>query len=274
MALPQVLIIGSEAVDKHGLAGRIIGRPLADTAALSAPWSIDNKYYRAEVELQLAHLEAAAPGAGGAEEAVVMVFDAARPDTFAGLQRWWESAAEGGADPAVKLAVAVGPAAAAAEGGTGGAAAGGQQPAWLQGAQDWCAEQLIEYVEVGGAAAASPPDEEEGGEGGHGEAEGVQRIVEALHAHTWPGLQLKPRGGGGGGRAASSTVAQPSAGPQENGVAAAGAGREGGSATQAAAGAQQRPQLPRDTAAVGGLELGDEPGEELDLIFAELAGLP
>lgn len=260
-----MLVISDPSVDKRALVAGITGHA-ADPGAACAPWTIDNRYYTVEVELLLAE-----PGTGGepaaSHEAVVIVFDMGRQQSFASLREWWEEQG-GAAEPGVKLAVATGCSGAAVGGGGGGAAA----EQWVLDAQEWCAEELIEYVEVGdlGAAAAAAASGGPSGaplqeQAGRGEAEGLQRVVEALHAHTWPGLQLKPRGSGSSQPAASRQPAPEAAEqPEANGSGPALAEPRGdvnGISAGVAAGG-----LPAS------LDVGEEQAEELDLLFAELAG--
>ncbi|KAK9906426.1 hypothetical protein WJX75_001640 [Coccomyxa subellipsoidea] len=60
-----------------------------------------------------------------------------------------------------------------------------RQP-WHGEAQDWCCEHLFEYIEV--SAADEEADESLQLDG---DPQGVKRVLEALEAHTWPGLRLK-----------------------------------------------------------------------------------
>ena len=59
---------------------------------------------------------------------------------------------------------------------------GAAVPAVEAAAAAWCLAHGYEHVPPPGDAAELP-----------GEAQGGARVLEALHAHTWPGLVVKPR---------------------------------------------------------------------------------
>jgi hypothetical protein len=129
-------------------------------------------------------LLAAAPAAAavqGSYEAAVLVFAAARPQTFASVQEWW-GAADADELP-VRLAVVTGCAA---------PELGAERPAWLQEVEAWCGERLIELVEVGADGVEDSPVAPRSGI--EDETTGAARVIEALQAHMWPGLQLKQAG--------------------------------------------------------------------------------
>ncbi|GAB4818823.1 hypothetical protein N2152v2_005869 [Parachlorella kessleri] len=267
MTTPQVLLVGTEAVDKHELLSRIVGRPLASNTT-STPWTLDNKYYTAKVVFQIAHMDGggAADQIAASQQAVVLVFNATRRDSFTSLQQWWE---QQGVDPAVKLAIATHS--------PGGGSEPVAQQQWLADAQEWCAEQLIEYIEVAPQQQERPPLQPQlevqalGQEGD--EAEGLQRVVEALHAHTWPGLRLKPRGTGHGDRTLKDSASDDASTlpQQQQGGApllAAGNKLETSPHTSQSVKQQEQQQQPAGTS----LAVAEEQTEQLDLLFAELAG--
>lgn len=172
----------------HELLGAITQQPTPSASSSSFPWRLDTKYYTADVEFDVRHVDHCdhVQLEEGAYEAVLLTFDAAERSSFESLQRWWEGAGGAAADLGVRLAV-----------GTG---AGPARQAWLQEVEEWCAGQLVEYVETGqadgelaeapGGAAAAPGIDSSRRQGE--EAQGVRRIVEALQAHMWPGMLLKP----------------------------------------------------------------------------------
>ena len=167
--------------------------PPAAAAATIFDWQLDTRYYTADACFELRHVEHAAGISldSNAYEAVLLLFDAAQRASFDRLAAWWESAGGGDADLSVRLAVA---------GGSGGASA--PQP-WLSAAEEWCAGQLVELVEFEAApgAAQHPAASREG-------AVGVARVREALEAHMWPGMQLKPSPRHGGASAAAAAAQQ------------------------------------------------------------------
>lgn len=61
-------------------------------------------------------------------------------------------------------------------------ATGTAEPAVEATAAAWCLARGFEHVPPSDDDAAAP-----------GEAQGAARVLEALHAHTWPGLVAKPR---------------------------------------------------------------------------------
>ena len=179
--LPRILLVGGADVGRHDFAGVICGRTVPQAEESLHHWRLDTKYYTADVVLDVRHL-ASAPAAAAVQqsyEAAVLVFAAARPDTFTSLQQWWGAAdAE---DLPIRLAVATGCAPPASQ--------LADRPAWLQEAEAWCSERLIELIEVGKANTEEPIAVE-------GERVGAARVIEALQTHMWPGLQLKPAAGG------------------------------------------------------------------------------
>ncbi|KAL4450045.1 hypothetical protein ABPG77_010714 [Micractinium sp. CCAP 211/92] len=196
-----LLLVGGSEEAGHALLGAIThpsAPPPLSSGRSTHQWRLDTKYYTAEVLFELRHVDQSPRLENGADEAaayeaVLLVFEADLPESFASLQRWWEAAGGGDAELGVRLAVAV----AGAGAGSSGSSAG--SPAWLAEAEQWCAEQLVELVHV-----PAQPAEEEGAPGpgagvpntagsdrSSGESSGVERIREALQAHMWPGMQLK-----------------------------------------------------------------------------------
>lgn len=191
----HVLLVGEADVGKHSLASLICGRTLAKGAA-PFPLKLDTKYYTADVLVNVSRVGDVAERLAheAVPEAAVLVFAAARCSSLLSLQRWWEAAAFK-EDVAIKLAAAMTCTAAASD---------PEAAACLRQAEAWCLDQHIELVEVCA----------QGGDNGQSEgddATGARRVVEALQAHMWPGLELKdaPRSGG------APLMAHPAAGPAE-----------------------------------------------------------
>ncbi len=219
--LPGVVVVGcSGANAAEALAAVITGAPRAPGHAGPLPLRLDTKYYTATA---LVHVRAPHEAPPAALEAAVLALDARGAGGLAAARAWW--AAHGGDRLAVRVVAA-----------SGCGTAGGD--AALREAAAWCAEELVELVELDGAGAA---------EGG-----GPARLAEALAAHVWPGLEMKPRSGGAAGSGSGAPPAEP------DGLAAA------ERAVLAPA------EEPAAGAGAGGPDSGDE---ELDRVFASVAAL-
>jgi hypothetical protein len=136
------------------------------------------------------------------------------------VRAWYAAAGEGVAGAEVRLCVAT--RAAAASGAAAAAAvpvAAGDE-AHAERVTAWCLDEGFEHVPLpdacGGAAAAH-----EGA--GAVEAQGVARVREALHAHTWPGLTAKPRPARVPAAAAAAPPAVPPLGADDDTLTAASA---------------------------------------------------
>lgn len=183
---PQILIVGAHNSGKHSLLSSIThthakhaGQQQPPAAPL--PWLISTKYYTASVEISCLTVHAPAAGgppdshepcsgAGVLAEAVILLLDTSREDSFCAVQAWAEAHDLGSVD--VQLVVgnkadlllprpAAAPAAAGVvpAGGRPAEAAGSMQhsetdgceplrPAWLNAAIDWCSSSCMEYIEV------------------------------------------------------------------------------------------------------------------------------
>ena len=151
---------------------------------------IDNKYYTAKVPISLA-TSSKDLQTDVIHEAVVLVVSTDATTTLAEVQDLWSRIDS--EEYEIKLAVAL-------------CNEDKSRPDWLELADTWFAEQLAEMVLVerleGKVTVA--PDGELGVVGG---AEGIQRISEALQAHMWPGMQMKPGGGRRGATVAAAGAA-------------------------------------------------------------------
>ncbi|CAM6118275.1 unnamed protein product [Calypogeia fissa] len=99
-ARPSVLVVGSPAVGKRSLVSRLIARGrsvkvTSETGAIGHGWTIDTKYYTANVTMWMARLGhptlediASINSEFGRCEALVMVFDLSNPTSFEELQEW------------------------------------------------------------------------------------------------------------------------------------------------------------------------------------------
>ncbi|KAK9815021.1 hypothetical protein WJX73_005062 [Symbiochloris irregularis] len=66
-------------------------------------------------------------------------------------------------------------------------ASSAEEPEWVAACRDWCLEQGFEYIKV----SAGAPAVDERLSDRDGEQQGVRRVLSALQAHMWPGLQMK-----------------------------------------------------------------------------------
>ena len=254
MSEPSVLIVGSSGVGKKTLTLRITGSATdRETLAL---WRIDTKYYTAHARIDSikctpnAIQNSTCPDC----EALVLVVDAQREETYREVKEWL---AHQSISPEVMLFVTnKSELLRAADGSV-------NRQSWHEEAQDWCCQQLFEYIEVimdmSGmhkklalsqsvmhskvysyycqpvklpvfdknyfvqvCAADEAVDQSLLLDG---DPQGVKRVVDALEAHTWPGLQLKATHNGassnGGPHVAEPRGEDPSTSGEESSIAAA-----------------------------------------------------
>lgn len=181
----EVLIVGEAGVGKQSLVNRLLNSKAADRKTplkQQQQWDLDTKYYTAQVlvECQLP-TEQAAPAAatcGG----LVLVFAADQKSSFHAVRDWVEHLPSDVAD--VRLCIAnkidklVRP----------DCPQQVQRSTLLAEAVQWCADSLFEYIEVSSSDAEVDQQlvwEEQ--------QQGVSRVKEALEAHMWPGLKMKPK---------------------------------------------------------------------------------
>lgn len=180
-----ICVVGSALTGKHSLISDIVGTNVKGEGPYT--WQIDNKYYSCSVRLDVHRLETttedpAANNSTKTYDAVVAVFNSEQKDSLSALQKWWASYKES-SDPSIKLAVATGDEV---------------TDCLLQSAEEWCLEEMIELVVLNAKSipngktdtSAADDDNEDELEL---ETVGIARVKEALEAHMWPGLQLKPR---------------------------------------------------------------------------------
>ncbi len=119
------------------------------------------------------------------------------------MRAWYAAAGEGVAGAEVRLCVATRAAAAAA------APAAADEEAHAERVAAWCLDEGFEHVPLPEACGAAAAHEGAGAL----EAQGVARVREALHSHTWPGLTAKPRPARVPAAAAAARAAPPAAPP-------------------------------------------------------------
>lgn len=161
--LPAALLVGAPGSGKHALIQALAG-PSEKHHRLPYALCLDNKYYMAAVAL---HAGSARQTNDLADyEGVVLVFDASDEASFRAVAAWHGLHAEASADAGVRLVVATK---------ADMLKPGGAREPWLAAAQDWCNEQMYEYVET--AAAVPQVDQHLEADG---EAQGVSRVRAAL----------------------------------------------------------------------------------------------
>ncbi|KAI8480784.1 hypothetical protein Bbelb_414690 [Branchiostoma belcheri] len=178
---PLVLIAScTPNFQAEGLVKQIIGKDdLPPGVAIvekmtGFPWTIDNKYYTANVHICIA-LEKTIGNAEFAEalQAVILHFDSKEAASFESVKQWLPFLTH--LDVDVKLL-------------TCGLL---EQEGAVLTREDvftWCIENGFELVEL---QESQDRDEEDVEDSFYPDPVGVKRIVSALHAHTWPNLELK-----------------------------------------------------------------------------------
>ena len=193
---PSIWVVGAPSVGKCSLVQAITKSPVVSRSA--HPWEIDTKYYTVSTQFLITHPGSSSNFSG---EAVVLVIDAEKQESFAAVQAW--SGVAESEEAGVRLVVATN-----ADRLDSSPVAGGmlepKRPAWLNDAIDWCAENSLEYIECSTTNPATDAklvlD---------GDKQGISRVVEALQSHMWPGLVRKQPGrahGEGGAHAARSAA--------------------------------------------------------------------
>ncbi|XP_044469811.1 uncharacterized protein LOC123199061 [Mangifera indica] len=222
---PGILILGASNVGKRSLISRLLSVDLEDGSDSSSElvvhgWTINTKYYTAEVSVWMAHLhEDFSFGSLPFLEqlaALVMVFDLSDLSTLVSLKDWVSRIdlqrfeillcignkvdclpghpvhteyrrrllkhGESSADLCPDFSQY------GISETEGTSLLGDEEPSWeiRRSCLEWCAEQNIEYVE----ACASNVDFDKC-LSVNGDSQGVERLYGALSAHMWPGMILK-----------------------------------------------------------------------------------
>lgn len=229
---PGVLVIGSSGVGKRTILSRLLSIDFEDDTdsssdTLAYGWTINTKYYTADVSMWMAHLydQFSVTGVPMFDQvaALVMVFDLNNLSTFSELKKW----VSGNNIQNFDILLCIGnkadlvPSHAAhveyrrrqlnldesSEFGiseTEGSSLLGDDESSLEtkrSCMDWCLEHNIEYIE----ACASNPQFDKC-LSVDGDSQGMERLLGALSAHMWPGMVLK----------SGDTINQPSLPEQED----------------------------------------------------------
>ncbi|KAG5007718.1 hypothetical protein AAZX31_09G179300 [Glycine max] len=221
---PGIFLIGSSNVGKRTLLSRLTSVDVEGAAFDSASqvnvhgWTINNKYYTADVSIWMAHLNddfsAANVPVFRRMTALVMVFDMNEPSSLAALREWVSHTDIQNFEILLcignKVDLVTGHPAHAeyrrrllkledsaadlysAEYGIseleGTSLLGDEEPSWdiRRSCLEWCTDHNIEFIEACGSNADFDKclsiD---------GDLQGVERLYGALSAHMWPGMVLK-----------------------------------------------------------------------------------
>mmetsp|Transcript_22947 Transcript_22947/g.78157 ORF Transcript_22947/g.78157 Transcript_22947/m.78157 type:complete len:692 (-) Transcript_22947:107-2182(-) len=222
--LDTVVIAGARGTGKRRLLGALVGAADGAYAAadgggeILAEGVLETKYYVARVRYQVIDL---VPGSetvlpSGAE-AYLLLWDSSRPETFelaqASARCSLPGCAEGGDDAAaeeeeegVRLCIA-------AQGLPGSQGSTAQAQKCEDAARWWCSESGFEclacpFGEDDFAALHGRLDSNRAGSPAgmlDDDTDGtLLRILEALECHSWPNLELKPKGGNSAGASAAA----------------------------------------------------------------------
>ncbi len=139
MSVPSILIVGSCGVGKKTLTSRITGSAVDQEA--SDTWRIDTKYYTAHARIRSIKCisdtiqDSTCPDC----EALILLVDAQRVETYREVKEWLAHQA---VSPEVTLFVANKSELLRSPDGSV------LRQSWHEEAQDWCCQQLFEYIEV------------------------------------------------------------------------------------------------------------------------------
>ncbi|KAL5754258.1 hypothetical protein ACOSP7_022478 [Xanthoceras sorbifolium] len=222
---PGILLVGSSNVGKRTLISRLISVDFEDASDSSSQvlvhgWTINTKYYMADVSLWMAHLhEGFSIGTLPVLDrlaAMVMVFDLNDLSTLDALKDWASTIdlkqfevllcignkvdlLPGHPVHAEYRRRLLNPAETSAGScsdfteygiseSEGSSLLGDEEPSWeiRRSCLEWCTEHNVEYIE----ACASNADFDKC-LSVNGDSQGVERLFGALSAHMWPGMILK-----------------------------------------------------------------------------------
>ncbi|XP_059439958.1 uncharacterized protein LOC132172465 [Corylus avellana] len=222
---PGILMVGSSNVGKRTLLSRLLSVDFEDVSESSSEvlvhgWTIDTKYYTAEVSVRMAHLHdefsIGTLPLFNRLAALVMVFDMSDLSSLAALKDWVACTdirnfeillcignkvdllpghpvhaeyrrrllrlGDDSADPYDEF---TGYGISESE---GSSLLGDEEPSWeiRRSCLEWCTQHNIEFIE----ACASNADFDKC-LSVDGDSQGVERLFGALSAHMWPGMILK-----------------------------------------------------------------------------------
>jgi hypothetical protein len=195
----ELLVVGHQHAASMQLL-ELLGAKQADAGSALHTWHVDNKYYRASIACRATSTSTPAQQCQGCE-AVVLVFDPRSQEAFQQLQAWWGGVEEQAAE--IQLVVAL------FEDAAEYLSAQPRQQ-WLQAAEEWCGEQMVEYVELCSSSPAAARGAQDASEG----KQGLARLVEALQSHMWPSAEMHQQQSGGAPAPAAAAAAAAAAATQ------------------------------------------------------------
>lgn len=139
MSIPFILIVGSSGVGKKTLTSRITGS--ATDQETLASWRIDTKYYTAHARIKSIKCTSDTTQNNTCPdcEALILLVDAQREETYREVKEWLAHQA---ISPEIMLFVSNKSELLRSPNGSV------QRQSWHEEAQDWCCQQLFEYIEV------------------------------------------------------------------------------------------------------------------------------
>ena len=177
MAAPCALISSCSEKDPVDLVKGIIGtQDLPESACeiediQSYPWKVETKYYTADIRICCTKRRTIGDqNFADNVHAFVVHFDSNDPDSFNRVKMWLPFLKE--IMPEVQLLVCD-----RCDGSKGLS----KEDAWA-----WCLENSFELIELDPVIDESSDDDDD-----FAETLGMNRIIQALHAHTWPNLEMK-----------------------------------------------------------------------------------
>ena len=137
---PIITIAGTAGVGKKSIAARILGHAHDVALSFPCPWTIDTKYYRVDVQIEVVPFtEGECCSAHVSDsEALMLVFDVTDRDSLHSLQSWIQGLNGNVPEVCLMLANRMDLLPDVSD----------PQHSWHGLAQDWCCHNLFEYIEV------------------------------------------------------------------------------------------------------------------------------
>ncbi|XP_064607868.1 alpha- and gamma-adaptin-binding protein p34-like [Liolophura sinensis] len=180
MSDPCVLIASCSQIKPKDLVKLVLGAtelPQSDKVVediFAYKWHIENKYYTAEVRLCTTETRTIGNTAfADSVQAFVVHFDSKELSSFERVQAWMPYVKE--LDPDIRMLICD--------------TSSSTDAVDRLTAQKFCIQHSFELVELSPEGTNSDSEEEDDFK----ETTGIKRVVQALHAHTWPNLVMKDR---------------------------------------------------------------------------------